>query len=166
MSLAYDTSINASNGTHRSIQDFMTQDFIWVAETPELISWVQKPVLFSSGTGPGGKNQFIKVGFGDWAADPKYILVSSAQPFLMPDKSLKQAQKLVPGKDLLVMEDGRSCPIFSLEAGIFNKGIHHVATSLQPAQHLNGHLMLANGVVIGDYATMLNMRSGNPPGGV
>lgn len=160
MSLAYDTSIKTSNGALKAIQDFILSDLIWVAETPELTSWVQKPVLFSSGTGPGGKSQFINVGFGAYGTDLKYILVSLAQPFLMPDKSLKQAQKLVPGKDLLVMEDGTTCPILLVEVGVFNKGAHHVATSLQPAGNLNGHLMLANGVVIGDYATMLNMRSG------
>ncbi len=160
MSLAYDTSINASNGTHLAIQDFIPNDLMWVAETPELTSWVQKPVLFSSGTGSNGNNKFIKVSFGNRETDPKYILVSSAQPFLMPDKSLKQAQKLVPGKDLLVMGDGTTCSIMSLEVAIFHKGAHHVATSLRPAENLNGHLMLANGIVIGDYAVMLNMRSG------
>lgn len=166
MSLGYDTSINASNGTHRLIQDLMLQDLIWVAETPELRSWVPTPVLFSSGTGFGGKNQLIKVSFGDRKADPQYILVSLAQPFLMHNKTLKQAQKLIPGKDQLVMEDGTLCSIISVEVGIFDKGVHHVATSRSPAENLNFHLMLANGVVIGDYATMLNIRSGNPPGDI
>ncbi len=166
MSLGYDTSINTSNGTHKAIRDFSEGDLIWVAETPELTSWVQKPVLFSPGTGTSGNNQLINVGFSNCGAEPQYILVSRTQPFLMHNKTLKQAKKLIPGKDQLVMEDGTLCPIISIEVAVFNKGVHHVTTSRSPAENLNFHLMLANGIVIGDYATILNMRSGNPPGDI
>ena len=94
---------------------------------------------------------------------PNYLLVTSSQPFLMKDGTLKQADKLVPGKDVLVCEDGSTTPLISLETGIFQQSIHHIATSLEKATSLDGHLLLANGIVIGDYATQMAMSAPNDP---
>lgn len=92
--------------------------------------------------------------------DSNYLLVTGLQPFLMKNGSLKQAEKLVPGSDELVREDGTTTPIISLEVGMFDKGVHHIATSNQPATSLDGHLMVANGIVVGDYSTQLSLAGG------
>ena len=92
--------------------------------------------------------------------DSNYLLVTGNQPFLMNDKTIKQAQKLIPGKDVLVKADGSTTPIISLEVGMFEKGVHHIATSNKPATSLGGHLMLANGIVVGDFSLQLGLSGG------
>lgn len=95
--------------------------------------------------------------------DPNYLLVTGNQPFLMKDGSLKQAGKLVPGKDVLVRANGNATPIISLDAVMYEKGVHHIATSTEKATSLDEHLLLANGVVMGDYAVQISMSDQNSP---
>ncbi|AOM78412.1 hypothetical protein [Pedobacter steynii] len=231
---AYGTPIAVSESVTKAVQDFVINDPVWVATDASLKKWVQKPVLFSSGTGAHGKNRLIKIHFGDQKtgitvrpedfvskfvtraqadayfkilstppnnfigidglvnlmmvrnansdviskllavpavvgerifhilnADSSYLLVTGIQPFLMKDGTLKQAQKLVPGKDVLLLEDGSTTPIVSLEVGMFEKGVHHIATSTERATSLDGHLLLANGIVVGDYSTQISLTSKN-----
>ncbi len=230
--LAYDTPIAVTKDTEKMVQEFSVNDPVLVAENADLKSWVQKPVLFSSGTGANGQNKMIKISFGErkfginvspasfvsqfvnkksaekiydilsdaqnnyigsdgvvnlqvvmksdrdvladllsvpvvvaqriyetLRIDSNYLLVNGTQPFLMKDKTLKQAQKLVPGIDELVRADGSTTPIISIELGLFNKGVHHIATSKTPADSLDGHLIIANGIVVGDYATQISLNS-------
>jgi len=229
---AYDTPIAVTETTVRPVQDFAINDPVLVAEDASLQNWIQKPVLFSSGTGAHGKNKLIKIHFGDQttgitltptsfvsgfvteeqsasyyqilstkpndfidqnglvnlqmvkssnvdaiaellgttvvvaqmifdllSADSNYLLATGIQPFLMKDKTLKQAHKLVPGVDVLVRDDGSTTPIISLEVGMFERGVHHIATSNEPAKSMDGHLMLANGIVVGDYSAQLSLAS-------
>ena len=92
--------------------------------------------------------------------NPNFLLVTSTQPFLMKDKTLKQARKLIPGKDVLVLADGNTTPVVSLEVGMFNKGVHSIATSKEAAKSVDDHLMLGNGIVIGDYSAQIGLASG------
>lgn len=227
-----DTSIAISKDAVKTSHDFNINDMVWVAKDASLKKWIQKPVLFSSGTGANNENRFIKIHFGSGNTGikitaksfisesvsakqsgnyfkilstapnnfigkggvvnqamlsetgafvlsqlldidpaqaetiyhilnpaPKHLIVIPRQPFLMKDGTLKQAEKLVPGKDLLVAEDGSAMPVISMEAGLFKKAIHHIATSTEKASSLNEHLLLANGVVIGDYATLIGMST-------
>lgn len=229
-----DVTIAISKDAAKPAHDFNINDMVWVAKDPGLKKWMQKPVLFSSGTGATTGNRLIKIHFdsgntvvkvttktfisGSVSAKqsahyykilstapnnfigkgglvdeamvshasayilsqlldvdnteasriysilspgPKHLLVTPDQPFLMQDGTLKQAHKLVPGKDMLVGEDGSTMPLLSLEAGLFKKGIHRIATSTEKARSLDGHLLLANGVVIGDYATQIGMTTKN-----
>lgn len=95
--------------------------------------------------------------------DTNYLMVSRVQPLLMRDGTLKQAEKLVPGKDVLVCKDGSSTPLISIEISLLEKGVHYIATSTENATSLDGHLLLSNGIVIGDYATLIAMNTpGNP----
>lgn len=229
-----DTSIATSKDDVKSAHDFNMHDMVWVAKDASLKKWIQKPVLFSSGTGANTENKLIKIYFGDQnpkfsiAAksfvsesvtpqqadayykilstppnnfigkggvvnqamvskagvfaisellalqpmeagriysilnpDQKHLLVTGSQPFLMKDGTLKQAHKLVPGKDELVCADGSTTPLISLEIGLFKKSVHHIATSAEKAISLDEHLLLANGIVIGDYATQIGMTTLN-----
>lgn len=231
--LAYDTPIAVTKTESKPVQDFEIGNPVLVAADSSLKSWVQKPVKFSSGTGPNGMNKFIKIVFGDQATgivvhpdsfksrsvsleesqdfykvlstapnnyigkngvvnlkmvlaanadaiarllnirieiaerifdilniNPNFLLVTGIQPFLMPDKTLKQAKNLAPAVDLLVMADGSTTPIVSMETGMFSKGVHHISTSKEAATSLDDHLIIANGIVTGDYSTQLAMASG------
>lgn len=229
-------SIATSDHDARAIQEFNVNDLVWVAKDSSLKIWVQKPVLFSSGTGDQSENKLFSVHFDDHKtrrhitaksfvsqavtqqqADAYYkilstppnefinkngrvnlavirqtnpviisellsvpedvatqifitlssgsnhLLVPGAQPFLMKDGTLKQAEKLIPGKDVLLHQDGSTSPVISLEAGIYKRGIHHLATSVEKATSLEDHLLLLNGIVIGDYAAQIAMSAQNSP---
>lgn len=230
---AYDTPVAVTKTEFKAIQDFQIGNPMLVATDASLKTWVQKPVKFSSGTGPNGKNKFIKIVFGDQSTgvvvmpdtfksrvitaeesasfykilstapndyinkdgivnlamvlntdpsdiarllnvrieiaeriydildtNPNFLLATGIQPFLMKDGTLKQANKLVPGQDMLVMSDGSTTPIVSMEVGLFNKGVHHIATSQEAATSVDDHLMIANGIVVGDYAAQLGLSAG------
>jgi hypothetical protein len=231
--LAYDTPVAVSKTEYKVVQDFQIGNPMLVATDASLKTWVQKPVKFSSGTGPNGKNKFIKIVFGSQATgiyvmpdsfksrfvtaeesanyykvlstapnnfidnkgvvnlkmvmstnpdnlarllnarieiaeriydildtNPNFLLVTGIQPFFMKDGTLKQASKLVPGKDTLVMADGSTTPIVSMEVGMFNKGVHHIATSQEAATSVDDHLMIAGGIVVGDYSAQLGLAAG------
>lgn len=89
--------------------------------------------------------------------DSNYLLVTGPQPFLTDKGTMKKAEKLIPGVDKLMKADGTSTPILSLEVGMFKKGVHHIATSNEPATSLDGHLLVANGIVVGDYSIQISM---------
>jgi hypothetical protein len=231
---AFDTLIAVSADQEKVIQDLVINDPVLVAEGPDLKNWVQKPIKFSSGTGPKGKNELMKIRFLDATkkmvlteksfvsnspiitkeesgtfyrvlsnslnkiinkeghvnaeivsrmsieelaltlgistviadvvykvlmTDPNYLIVTSDQPFLMKDGTLKQAGKLVPGTDKLLKKDGSSVPIVSMEVGMFEKGVHHISTHPGPAKSLKDNLMLANGIVVGDYSLQIALTA-------
>ena len=54
---AYDTPISTSQDTFKVVQDFEINDPVLVATDASLKKWVQKPVTFSSGTGPHGSSK-------------------------------------------------------------------------------------------------------------
>ena len=66
----------------------------------------------------------------------------------------------MPGIDELVRADGVAVHIVSLQVGKFEKGVHHIATSNKPATSVDDHLILANGIVAGDYSLQLSLASG------
>ncbi len=152
---ANQTPVAIAADKYKAIEEIRLGDNIYVAEDADLKNWSEKEVKFSAGTGDlNASNTMIKVDYGS-KGNEDYLLVSRDQLFLMPDKKLKMASKLVPGKDELVMYDGTTVPVLSLEVGLFKKGLHHVATSDIPTQDLGGHLILAKGVVCGDYALQM-----------
>jgi hypothetical protein len=149
---ANDTQVAVDATTTKAVQLFLIGDPVYVAADPSLESWIQLPVEFSSGTADyGAQNTLILIGFGD-SDDPKYIISNREQLFLMPDRKLKRASRLVPGRDQLLLQDGTPVPVLDLTVGKFKKGVHQIATSLTPTTNMDGHLILANGVVSGDYA--------------
>jgi len=91
--------------------------------------------------------------------DSNYVIVTGSQPFLTDAGIMKKAEKLVPGLDKLVKSDGSFTPIISLEVGMYKKGVHHIATSDAPATSVGGHLLVANGIVVGDYSIQISMTS-------
>ncbi|HEX8104897.1 MAG TPA: hypothetical protein VF533_19915 [Solirubrobacteraceae bacterium] len=158
--MANNTPIAYSATQYRAIEDYEVGDRVYVAGDVSLSSWSEQIVRFSAGAA-GGTNTMIKVAFGD-ANSSDYLLVSRGQPFLMPDRKLKTVETLVPGKDSLVSFDGTERPVLSLEAGQFNYGLHHIATSLGAATSPADHLLLAKGIVCGDWALQVALMT-TPP---
>lgn len=149
---ANETLVAEDSMHYKAIEDFRIGDLVYAADDASLASWSQKIVRFSAGTGNfAAQSTLIKVNYGNEGKE-NYLLVNRPQLFLMPDKKLKAAAKLVPGRDQLVLYDGSTVPVNSLEVGQYKKGLHHIATSSEPAKNMDGHLILAKGVVCGDYA--------------
>jgi hypothetical protein len=152
---SFDTQVAISDTETRAISEIMLGDLVYVAEDASLKKWGTKTVQFSSGTGTVSKGSvMIQVDFG---SDPNHVTtlyVTQNQVFYMPGAKLKRANKLVPG-DLLVRQDGSTVPVISLTVGKYEKGIHHIATSQNLATNMAGHLILAKGIVCGDYALQL-----------
>lgn len=151
---ANNTPVAFAQDTYKAIVDFQIGDPVYVADDVSLKSWSQRPVKFSAGAGDqGAHNTMLKVTFGS-PPNTDYLLVNRTQLFLTPE-GLIQAAALVPGKHLLLTADGSTKPLISLEVGVFKKGMHHIATSIGPAKSVSGHLILAKGVVCGDWALQI-----------
>ncbi|KVK96223.1 hypothetical protein WJ45_20130 [Burkholderia ubonensis] len=143
---------------YKAIVEFQVGDLVYVADDITLKSWSQRTVQFSFGTGsPGAHNTMLKVTFG-LPPGSDYLLVNRTQLFLTPD-GLIPAAALVPGKHQLTTANGTMRPVISLEVGEFKKGMHHIATSTGAAKSPNGHLILAKGVVCGDWALQVAMAT-------
>lgn len=149
------TLVAESLDKSKPIEDYHIGDMVLTANGPDLKSWNQKEVKFSSGTGDmGAYNTLIKVDFGK-AGEEDFLYASRDQLFLMPNKKLKRASRLVPGKDELLRPDGTTAPVLDLTVGKFKKGIHHIATSQEAAKSMDGHLLAVKGIVCGDYSLQI-----------
>ncbi len=157
------TPVASDAGTYKGVEQFAVGDLVYVADDASLSSFSQKQVRFSSGTGPGGHNVMVKVSYGAPGAEDS-LVVTRNQVFLLADKTLKQAVALVPGIDRLLRHDGTTVtavPIHSLQVVVSTLGVHHIATSQAPAQDPAGHLILAKGIVCGDYSLQVGFAAGN-----
>jgi hypothetical protein len=152
--LAGDTLVATSETLTRKIREFAVGDLVWVAMGLDLKAWAQVGVAFSSGTGEGGENTVVRVMFGELGA-PESVYATRDQLFLMDTGKLKRASRLVPGEDALTRPGGAAAPVLSVAAGRYAKGVHHISTSTLPAVDPAGHLIIANGVVAGDYALQI-----------
>ena len=152
--LAYDTSIAVALGETRAIQDIQVGDPVYVAMDADLKTWQQIPIRFSSGTGGDSNSSMIQVRFGD-PDSPESVISTRNQLFLLPGKKLKRASTLVPGQDHLVRPDGSTVPVLDLVSGKFSKGVHMISTSNATTTDMAGHLIIANGVICGDYSLQL-----------
>lgn len=148
---ANDTVLAWSADESRPVAEFVAGDPLWVALDVELSSWAAVPVQFSAGTGDESQNTMIRVSFGD-VAQPEEIFVTREQVMMVAGHRLKRASRLVPGLDQLVRADGGLVPVLDLAAGMYQRGVHQVATSESPTTDPSGHLLVANGLVCGDFS--------------
>ncbi|RFS26710.1 hypothetical protein DVR12_02675 [Chitinophaga silvatica] len=158
---ANETPVAVDLKTYKAIAEFNPGDLVYVADNADLTKWSQKQVLFSNGAG-GNSSAITMIKLTYEVSDGKldHLFVSRDQLFYMTDKKMKSASRLVPDQDQLVFYDGTTAMVKSLEVGKYKKGLHHIATSLGPATTMDGHLMLAKGIVCGDYALQLGLGGG------
>lgn len=161
--LAFNTNINIAPGEFKVIQEIAVGDMVYVAMDPTLEKWAQIPVQFSSGTGGESNSTMIQVRFGD-PDQPESVIATRNQLFLLPGQVLKRASTLVPGVDNLVRPDGSTVPVLDLVSGTFKTGVHAISTSTGVTTDMSGHLIVANGVVCGDYSLQLAHLESIQPG--
>jgi hypothetical protein len=136
----------------RPLAAFVEGDTVYVAEDGSLQKWSQRSVSFK-GSAPVAAGVMARVRFRRGERDEE-VLAHRDQPFLLPDRTLRRAGELVPGVDSLVEADGTPVPVLAVEDAPDGE-VHHLATSRAPAASVDGHLVLVNGVVAGDYALQL-----------
>jgi hypothetical protein len=148
--LALDTLVAVPGGFCR-IGNIKVGDQVLAAGTD--LKWAIHTVHFSAGTPPITSYPLIVyLRCGDIQA-----IVTPDHLFLLSDKTLKRADRLIPGVDELMTPDGLSIPITSVAVGKFTGGIHAIATSVQkPDGNRDGHLIATNGLVSGDYTAQIH----------
>lgn len=151
--LAFGTPVEIDNGKYGAIESISVGDYV-LASGKDL-KWSKQKVEFSQGTvGASVQPYTVLLTYANTA-----IAVTSDHVFLMHDKTLKTADRLVVG-DSLMAPDGSPVQIKSVHIGDYNAGFHHIATKRAlPAPDLDGHLLNTNGVVSADYIVQISMRS-------
>src|SRR5438270_7180133 len=113
-------------------------------------TWAPLPVEASEGTGSGSAFQAIYIQFG--AA--KRLICTFDQVLLRDDGKLARASELTPG-GWLVDRQRQRMSIQGVRAGLFSGGVHHIASSRRLDPFIEGHLLIANGIVAGDLTLQL-----------
>lgn len=152
--LAHGTMVQIAPDAFTEIETIRVGDQVLAAGLE--LAWTEQPVVFSQGTTGASRQKYtVLIAYLDTG-----LAVTSDHLFLLADKTLKTADRLVPG-DLLMAPDGSPVPLHSVHIGDYTAGFHHVATSKEkPNATLDGHLLNTNGVVSGDYTLQLYYRTG------
>jgi len=146
------TQVAGADG-FKAIEDVRVGDPVLAADAA--LRWSLRTVEFSGGTGTDALGtEMIEVTFSGAEGEEARLVVTPAHLFYLPDGTLKRADRLVAGEEL-VRADGGRAPVLRLEAGPRRGAVHHIATSATPATGVDGHLLNCNGIVTGDYALQL-----------
>ncbi|MEH6877968.1 hypothetical protein [Priestia megaterium] len=151
---ALNTPIFISEDEFKAVQDIKKGDYVYAAGLD--LKWHRKKVTFSQGTEGRSKQPLtIYIAYGD----DQHLIVTPDSLFLMEDKKLKRADKLTP-EDYLINQNGEKVRIAGVVSGDFYGGFHHIATEIEvPSNDLQGHLIVANGIVCGDYMLQVYYQS-------
>nr|WP_237108226.1 Hint domain-containing protein [Nonomuraea sp. MG754425] len=124
------------------------------ASAPGGLVWEPTKVTFSSGTTQGTSPSVVYLAFHEDEDQPRDLICSTDQVFMLADGKLIRAARLHRG-DRLITKDGNPVQIHTIAIGEYNGGVHHIGTAA--FDDLTGqHLIVAGGVVAGDYYLQLN----------
>ncbi|MBZ5788751.1 hypothetical protein K8353_01400 [Burkholderia contaminans] len=151
---ANDTKIAVPGGT-KEIYLIAKGDEVLTASVASggKIEWSSATVSFSAGTALNGHQpMMIYLSLSGTATHD--LICNLDQPFLLANGKYAKASKLRPG-DQLVDKDGNPVQIDMISIGSYDGGVHHISTDAPWNRHPDGHLLLAGGVVAGDYTMQL-----------
>jgi hypothetical protein len=121
-----------------------------VAGATLTLDWQASKLSFSAGTGVSSVNPvMIYLVYGHRDA-PQDMVCSPDQPFLLPDGRLIQAKQLQVG-DQLMGRDGAAVAVLLCSIGEYTGGIHHISTGAPFENSVDNHLIVAGGLVAGDF---------------
>jgi hypothetical protein len=118
------------------------------------VTWSPQRLGFSQGSTGGYEPAMVYLHYGD---EDRALIASVDQPLMLADGKLTTAGVLVPGQSL-VDQDGNAVPLKTVSLGAYTGGVHHIATQTRWHGSVDGHLMLAGGVVAGDFTLQLHFR--------
>lgn len=140
-----------------SMEELVPGDTIYTASvhsTTQNLVWTTSSVEFSQGVA-GEHIPALMVKFLRDGDDEEFLIVTGKHLFYMPNGTLRRAETLVPGLDVLLMSDGTQVSVTGLSTALV-RSIHHIATSREPAMSVDNHLISIKGVVCGDYALQIS----------
>jgi hypothetical protein len=158
---AYGTLISMPTGV-RMIQNIKAGEQVLTAKVqieggqPKL-TWQPQAVTFSD----GAKNEsmihmvYLSYGESDKIGD---MVCTLDQVFMLASGKLITAERLQIG-DMLIDREGAPVPVRSIAVGSYKGGVHHIGTTTPQDISVDGHLLLAGGVVAGDYYLQLYFDS-------
>ncbi|HEX8239723.1 MAG TPA: hypothetical protein VF574_08310 [Allosphingosinicella sp.] len=114
--------------------------------------WGVDNVTFSAGVAGGNHPAMIYINHGDDSTD---LICNADQVLVLADGTLVRAETLTL-HDQLMGEDGSPVKINLVAVGNFKGGIHHISTGNYWTGSADGHLLLAGGLVVGDFALQMN----------
>ena len=111
------------------------------------MAYAAADVVFSTGTGVEREPSMVYLALEELGS----LIATRDQVFMLADGTLTTAAHLVPGHNLMG-EGGGPVLIERVSDGSFNGAVHHiVATNTAFDGTSDGHLVLAQGVIVGDY---------------
>lgn len=82
--------------------------------------------------------------------DTPYLVCNSNLPFLLPNGKYTRADKLFSGQEI-VDKNGKSLKIDNLSIKNQKGSLPHISTNIKWDNTPNGHLLLVNDIVVGDF---------------
>ena len=143
------TPIAISATETKLVQDLLVGDTVLAAGLTR--DWKAATVRFSTGAPPGGRFTAIRL-----QMDGGRELIGSMTQFVLTDRGLMEMKKITQG-DQLIGADGQGVEVAAMTVGIFGQGNHIVATTPQPTTDPTGHLLLAQGFIVADYALSMGL---------
>jgi len=117
------------------------------------LEWSNANVSFSAGTSAKG-HQPVMVYLSMAGNETHDLVCNLDQPFMLANGKYARASKLRPGQQLMD-KDGNPVTIEVISVGMYDGGVHHISTETPWNKNPDGHLLLAAGVVAGDYTMQL-----------
>jgi len=156
MGFANGTLIQLNHDTTKPIEQLIIPELVLVFDytLEHLANPRQLPVDFSSGN-PGGRAENCVAIQYNVNGELQTLICTPDQQFLMKDGTMKLAAKLVAGQDNLLMITDESVLIENVTVKETVLGFHAISTSLKLPASINGNLIVANGIICGDYALQI-----------
>lgn len=145
------TQIAISATETKAIEDLQVGDMVWAAGLNR--DWKAVAVRFSSGSGRDAAFPAILCQVGE-----DRELICARDQWVLTTRGLQTIDRLTPG-DKLIQADGQTAEIVALTIGMLKQGESAIATSMTATTDPEGHLILAQGFMVADYALNMGLSS-------
>lgn len=156
--LASSTPIENANNSWKPLGDIKVGESVLALDSTG--NWGKASVVYSDGSSMPEKPYPYAIYV---TTENNVTLITTASHlFLMPDGSLKRADRLIP-TDKLLDKNKKQLKITTLTSGSYLGPIHHIATTNWDEHNLtiNGHLINTSGVISADYFAELFLQPQN-----
>lgn len=124
-----------------------------VGENKPALTWDPMGIEFAMGAENSHEPAMVYMAYGK----EQFIVCSTDQVFMLSNGKLTTAVKLRPDLEL-IDKDGNPVPVHTVSIGHFSGGIYHIGTTMSFNGTADRHLMLAQGIVAGDYTLQLHFH--------
>jgi hypothetical protein len=119
------------------------------------LAWEAIKVHFSSGSEVGARSTMVFLEL-EGAEGSQKLICTVDQVFLLSNGKYTIVTKLRPGQHFLVDKEGNGLVIHSIHRGAYYGGVHGIVTMAPRNNSSDGHLLLVEGVVVGDFWMQMN----------